>query len=438
MIERYTRPEMKEIWSEQNKFQQWLNVEIAVVNAWEARGVIPKTEAETIRKRANFSLERINEIEAEVHHDVIAFTTSVAEYVGESSRYFHYGLTSSDVVDTALALQLKQASEQILGDLDGLLEVCKEQAIRYKDTVMIGRTHGVHAEPITFGLKLALWYEEMKRNRERLLSAIKTISYGKISGAVGTYANIEPEIEKEVCLELGLRPANISTQVLQRDRHAEYVSTLAIIASSLDKFATEIRALQKTEVREVEEPFLKGQKGSSAMPHKRNPITCERISGLARVVRGYSQAALEDIPLWHERDISHSSVERIILPDATILLNYMLFQMTRIIRDLEVYPENMLRNLNRTGGLIFSQRILLALVDKGMSREAAYRKVQSLAMEAWQNLEEGKTFRELVMKDQELREYLSIEEIKESFAFDYHLRHVDKIFRKIGLGEERE
>ena len=376
MIERYTRPEMGQIWTEENKYQAWLEVEILSCEAWAKFGVIPEEDVKQIRKNAEIHVNRIYEIEQETRHDVVAFTRAVAETLGPESKWVHYGLTSTDVVDTALSYLLKQANEILLKDLDRLIEVLKEKAKEHKYTVMMGRTHGVHAEPTTFGLKMALWLEEMKRNRERFVQAMETVRVGKISGAVGTYANIDPFVEKYVCEKLGLKPSPISTQTLQRDRHAQYVSTLALIATSLEKFATEIRGLQKSETREVEEPFRKGQKGSSAMPHKRNPIGCENISGLARVVRGHMVSAYENVSLWHERDISHSSVERVILPDSTILLNYMLNRFTNIVRDLTVFPENMKRNMERTFGLIYSQRVLLSLINKGLKREEAYDRVQ--------------------------------------------------------------
>jgi adenylosuccinate lyase len=371
LINRYSREEMSSIWTDQNRFQAWLEVEILACEAWAELGVIPKEDVALIRKNANFDVDRILEIEQETRHDVVAFTRAVSETLGQESKWVHYGLTSTDVVDTALSYLLRQANEILLKDVDRLIEVLGKQAQQYKYTVMMGRTHGVHAEPTTFGLKMALWYEEMKRNRERFVQAIETVRVGKMSGAVGTYANIDPFVESFVCEHLGLETASISTQTLQRDRHANYMATLALIATSLDKFATEIRALQKSETREVEEPFGKGQKGSSAMPHKRNPIGCENISGLARVVRGHMVSSYENVPLWHERDISHSSVERVILPDATILLNYMLNRFTNIISDIRVFPENMKRNMDRTFGLIYSQRVLLTLIDKGLTREKA-------------------------------------------------------------------
>lgn len=430
MIERYTRPEMGAIWSEENRFQAWLEVEILACEAWAELGVIPKEDVEAIRKNAKINIPRIHEIEAETRHDVVAFTRQIAETLGPESKWVHYGLTSTDVVDTALSYLLLQANRILLKDLDDFIDVLQEKALEHKYTVMMGRTHGVHAEPTTFGLKMALWYEEMKRNRSRFVQAMETVRVGKISGAVGTYANIDPFVETYVCEALGLQPSPISTQTLQRDRHAEYMATLALIATSLDKFATEIRGLQKSEVREVEEAFKKGQKGSSAMPHKRNPIGCENISGLARVLRGHMLSAYENVPLWHERDISHSSVERVILPDATILLNYLLRRFAGIVKELTVFPENMRKNMERTFGLIYSQRVLLQLIDKGLKREKAYDCVQSLAMQAW---EEQRPFRPLVEQNELIRKTLSEEEIEQCFDYQYHLAHVDTIFRRLGL-----
>jgi len=437
MIERYTRPEMGRLWTLETKFQRWLEVELAAVDAWAELGVIPRQAAAEIREKAAFSVERILEIEAEVHHDVIAFTTCVAEHVGPAARYFHYGLTSSDVVDTALASLMVDAGRIIAQDLERVSNTLRELAVKYKDLIMIGRTHGVHAEPTTFGLKLALWREEIERHRERWDRAVENVRVGKISGAVGTYANIDPRVEELVCRRLGLKPAPISTQILQRDCHAEYLTALALIAASLDKFATEIRALQKTETREVEEPFAAGQKGSSAMPHKRNPRLCEQISGLSRVVRANAVTALDNVPLWHERDISHSSAERVIIPDSTILVNYLLNVFDRVLRGLHVYPENMRLNLERTGGLVFSQRVLLALVDSGMSREDAYRVVQEEAMAAWAEYGrpagEAVTFMDRIRRRPEVRARLSDEQIEACFDPAYHVRHVDMIFRRLGL-----
>jgi len=430
VIERYSRPEMAAIWTEQNKFQAWLEVELAACEAWSELGVIPKEDVQALRAKAGFSIDRIAEIEQETRHDVIAFTRAVSETLGPERKWVHYGLTSTDVVDTALGYLLKQANAILEKDILKFIDILKTQAIRYKDTVMMGRTHGVHAEPTTFGLKLALWHEEMKRNLERFRQAADGVQYGKISGAVGTYANIDPFVEQFVCNKLGIKPAPISTQTLQRDRHAEYMATLALVATSLDKFATEIRALQKSEFREVEEPFAKGQKGSSAMPHKRNPIGCENISGLARVIRGHMISAYENVPLWHERDISHSSVERIILPDATILLNYMLNRLGNIIANLTVFPENMRRNMERTYGVPFSGRVMTKLIDKGWSREEAYDTVQPLAMQAW---ETQKHFREIVESSPAITAALSKEEIADAFNPGWHLKHVDTIFKRLGL-----
>ena len=367
MIERYTRKEMGKIWEPENRFKKWLDVEIAACEAWAELGEIPKSAVKNIKEKADFDIKRIDEIEAVVKHDVIAFLTSVSEFVGPDSRYIHKGMTSSDVLDTSLALLLKEAGDLIIKDIKSLMAVIKKRAFEHKDTVMIGRSHGIHAEPITFGLKMALWYEEMKRNLERMKRARDVISYGKISGAVGTFANIPPFVEEYVCRKLGLKPAPVSTQIIQRDRHAEYFTTLAMIASSVEKFAVEIRHLQRTEVLEVEEPFTKGQKGSSAMPHKRNPVLSENLTGLARLVRGYANAAMENIPLWHERDISHSSVERVIAPDAAILVDFMLNRFTGLIKDLNVYPENMKKNLDKMKGLIHTQRDLLSSTEKDVS-----------------------------------------------------------------------
>ncbi|PRX38988.1 adenylosuccinate lyase [Planifilum fimeticola] len=433
MIERYTRPEMGEIWTEENRFRAWLEVEILACEAWAELGVIPREDVEKIRKNARIDVARIHEIERETRHDVVAFTRAVAETLGPESKWVHYGLTSTDVVDTALSYLLLQANRILLEDIDRFLEVLKKKALRYKDTVMMGRTHGVHAEPTTFGLKMALWYAEMKRNRERFVRAMEEVRVGKISGAVGTYANIDPFVEEYVCRKLGLEPAPISTQTLQRDRHAAYMATLALVATSLDKFATEIRGLQKSETREVEEAFKKGQKGSSAMPHKRNPVGSENVSGLARVIRGHMVSAYENVPLWHERDISHSSVERVILPDATILLNYLLNRFAGIVEELTVFPENMKRNMERTFGLIYSQRVLLTLIDKGLKREEAYDRVQRLAMRAW---EEQRPFRPLVEADEVISEVLTPEEIADCFDYRYHLKHVDTLFRRLGLLDE--
>ncbi|RIW33946.1 adenylosuccinate lyase [Bacillus salacetis] len=430
MIERYTRPEMGAIWTEENRFQAWLEVEILACEAWAELGDIPKEDTVKIRENAGFDVDRIKEIEEETRHDVVAFTRAVSETLGEERKWVHYGLTSTDVVDTALSYILRQANEIIIKDLENFIEILKNKAIEHKDTVMMGRTHGVHAEPTTFGLKLALWYEEMKRNLDRFKAAAAGVEFGKISGAVGTYANIDPFVESYVCEKLGLSPAPVSTQTLQRDRHAHYMSTIALIATSIEKFAVEIRGLQKSETREVEEFFAKGQKGSSAMPHKRNPIGSENMTGMARVIRGYMLTAYENVPLWHERDISHSSAERVILPDATIALNYMLNRFSNIVKNLTVYPENMKRNMDRTLGLIYSQRVLLALIDKGMAREAAYDTVQPKAMEAW---EKQVPFRQLIEEEEAITSKLSPAEIDDCFDYNHHLKHVNTIFERCGL-----
>ncbi|MBC1417121.1 adenylosuccinate lyase [Listeria innocua] len=430
MLERYTRKEMGNIWTEQNRYQAWLEVEILACEAWAELGDIPKEDVKKIRANAKFDVDRIHEIELETRHDVVAFTRSVSESLGEERKWVHYGLTSTDVVDTANSYLLKQANEILRKDLENFIAIIGEKAKEHKYTVTMGRTHGVHAEPTTFGLKLALWYEEMKRNLERFNFAADGVEFGKISGAVGTYANIDPFVEAYVCEKLGTTPAPISTQTLQRDRHAEYLATLALIATSVEKFAVEVRALQKSEVREVEEFFAKGQKGSSAMPHKRNPIGSENVTGLARVIRGHMVTAYENVPLWHERDISHSSAERIILPDSTILLDYILNRFGNIVKNLTVFPENMKRNMDRTLGLIYSQRVLLALIDKGLAREAAYDVVQPRAMEAW---EKQVPFRELVEQDAIITENLSAEEIADCFDYNYHLKNVDLIFDRLGL-----
>ncbi|HAM80976.1 adenylosuccinate lyase [Ornithinibacillus bavariensis] len=430
MIERYTREEMGTIWTEENKFNAWLEVEILVCEAWSELGIIPQEDLKRIREIASFDIQRIYELERETRHDVVAFTRAVSETLGEERKWVHYGLTSTDVVDTALSLNLKQANEILRKDIHNFIEILRSKAIEHKHTVMMGRTHGVHAEPTTFGLKMALWYEEMKRNLERFELAAKNVAFGKLSGAVGTYANIDPFVEQYVCEKLGLTPAPVSTQTLQRDRHAAYIATLALIATSIEKFATEIRGLQKTETREVEEFFAKGQKGSSAMPHKRNPIGSENMTGMARVVRGYMVTAYENVSLWHERDISHSSAERIILPDATIALNYMLNRFGTIVKNLTVFPENMKRNMDKTHGVIFSQRVLLALIDKGMSREEAYDIVQPKAMEAW---ETEIHFKKLVKAEDRITALLTDKEIEACFDYTYHLKNVDVIFERIGL-----
>lgn len=432
MIERYTRPAMGRIWTLEHKYETWLKVELLALEAWEELGVVPRGTASRVRERARVDAARIAEIERRVHHDVIAFTTSIAEQVGDDARWVHYGLTSSDVVDTALAVNLCEALDLLLAGVRELRAVVAQQARRHRHTVMIGRTHGVHAEPTTFGVKLALWHAELDRGLERLERARQAVAVGKISGAVGTYAHVDPRVEEYVCSRLGLRPETVSSQIVSRDRHAELLAALAILAGTYDKMAVEIRHLQRTEVREVEEPFREGQKGSSAMPHKRNPEKCERISGLARVIRGHLVSALENQALWHERDISHSSVERVILPDSLILADYMTALLTEIIRDLHVYPEAMAANLERTGGLIYSQRVLLALVARGMTREDAYAVVQELAMRGWRG---EAPFRQLVEGDPRVRAVLSPEEIAACFDPGAYLRHVDFIFRRAGLDE---
>ncbi|KAF1297693.1 adenylosuccinate lyase [Enterococcus sp. JM4C] len=432
MLDRYTRPEMGRIWTDQNRYQAWLEVEILADEAWAELGEIPKEDAKKIRENARFDIDRILEIEEQTRHDVVAFTRSVSESLGEERKWVHYGLTSTDVVDTAYGYLIKQANDILREDLQRFTEIIGEKAKEHKRTVMMGRTHGVHAEPTTFGLKLALWYSEMKRNIERFEHAAKGVEAGKISGAVGTFANIPPFVEAYVCDKLGIRAQDISTQVLPRDLHAEYFSAMALIATSIEKFATEIRGLQKSETREVEEFFAKGQKGSSAMPHKRNPIGSENMTGLARVVRGHMITAYEDVSLWHERDISHSSAERIILPDTTILLNYMLNRFGNIVKNLTVFPENMKRNMNATFGLIYSQRVLLKLIDHGMSREEAYDLVQPKTAYAWDN---QTAFRPLLDADEKITSVLSKEELDDAFDYNYHLKNVETIFERVGLGE---
>jgi adenylosuccinate lyase len=422
---------MGRIWSDENRFRTWLTVEVAATETLAEAGMVPKDAAKAIRKRANFDLRRIHEIEAEVRHDVIAFTTAVAEIVGPEARWFHYGLTSNDVVDTAQALLIGQASSIIAADLDRLSEVLKRRAWEFKDTPMIGRTHGIHAEPITFGLKLANWFSETQRNIERFRQTAEDMRVGKFSGAVGTLAHLSPELEEKICARLGLKAAAVSSQVIQRDRHAYYLATLAVIASTLDKIATEIRHLQRTEVREAEEFFSEKQKGSSAMPHKRNPVTCEQISGLARVVRSNAQAGFENVPLWHERDISHSSVERVIIPDSTTLVDYMLQKTANLIETMFVYPERMMRNLESTGGLVFSGQLLLDLVEHGVSREDAYRMVQGHAMRAWTD---DLNFRDLVLKDKKITRLVPRHTIEHAFDLKRQLRNVDKIFARVFNG----
>ncbi|MGX7234755.1 adenylosuccinate lyase [Enterococcus italicus] len=430
MLERYTRPEMGNIWTDENRYRAWLEVEILATEAWSELGEIPKEDVKKIREKAAFDTARILEIEQETRHDVVAFTRAVSESLGEERKWVHYGLTSTDVVDTAYGYLLKQANDILRKDIQRLTEVIGEKAKAYKHTVMMGRTHGVHAEPTTFGLKLALWYSEMKRNIERFEHAAAGVEAGKISGAVGTFANIPPFVEAFVCDKLGIRAQEISTQVLPRDLHAEYIATMALIATSIEKFATEIRSLQKSETREVEEFFAKGQKGSSAMPHKRNPIGSENMTGLARVIRGHVVIAYEDVTLWHERDISHSSAERIILPDTTILLNYMLNRFATIVEQLTVFPENMKRNMDATFGLIYSQRVLLKLIDHGMTREEAYDLVQPKTAIAW---DEQTQFRPLLEQDAKIMSILSKEELDDAFDYHYHLKQVDTIFKRVGL-----
>lgn len=428
MIERYALPEIKAIWEDENKYTIWKKIEILACEARAAKGEIPADDLAAIKEKAAFSVERINEIEAVTNHDVIAFLTNMAEHIGPASRHVHYGMTSSDILDTTLSIQMKESGELLRNSMLQLQTILKEKAVRYKYTYCIGRTHGVHAEPTTLGLKFALWYEENNRNLERLQAAINVISVGQISGAVGTYDHLPPDIEAYVCEKLGLSPAPVSTQVLQRDRHAEFLSVLAIIGSTLEKIATEIRHLQKTEVLEAEEPFKKGQKGSSAMPHKRNPIVCERVAGLARVLRGNAMAAMENNNLWHERDITHSSVERIIAPDSCQLLYYMLHLMKNVLQDLMVYPENMLENLNRTRGLVFSQKILLLLVEKGLTREEAYALVQRSAMQVW--ADKSLHLADLIAADDKVQTLLSKEEIQQAFDLNNSLQNIDYIFKR--------
>ncbi len=430
MIERYTRPRMGQIWSLENRYQKFLEVEIMAAAAWAEMGVIPQDAARLIGENASFDVQRIEELEKETRHDVVAFTRCVAESLGEESRFFHYGLTSYDIVDTALSVMLVEAAGLISEGLQELEKVLIEQARRYKKTPAVGRTHGVHAEPTSLGLKFALWLGEVRRDRERLEKAIDTVRVGKISGAVGNFAHIDPFIEEYVCRKLGLEPAPVSTQILQRDRHAEYVGTLAIIGATLEKMALEVRNLQRTETRELEEPFYSGQKGSSAMPHKRNPVSCEKVCGLARLLRGYAGTALENVALWHERDISHSSVERVILPDSTITCDHMLQQMIRVIGELRVYPDQLERNLELTGGLIYSQRVLLELVESGMSREEAYDLVQRCAMEAW---ESGRTLKEILAGEEIVLKNLGEKKLKDCFDPAYYLQRVDYIYRRLGI-----
>jgi adenylosuccinate lyase len=429
MIDRYSRPAMKRVWSEENKYQKWLQVELATCEAWTDEGVIPREDMAKLRE-AKYSHQRMTEIFETTRHDVTAFLSSITEQMGPEGRWLHLGLTSSDVMDTALDLQLVEAGELLLQDMDEAIDALKTQAVRYKDTLMMGRTHGVHAEPITFGLKLALWWDEMRRQRARLVDTCEDVRVGKISGAVGTHATVPPVVEDRVCQQLGLQVAQVSSQIIQRDRYAHFVTTLALIAASLEKFATEIRALQRSEIHEVEEPFGQGQTGSSSMPHKRNPELSERICGLARLIRGHSVTSLENVALWGERDISHSSAERIILPDSCLALDYILSLFTRIIRGLQVFPDRMWANLESSQGLVFSQRVLLVLVDRGLSREEAYEVVQRNAMRSWDHHED---FRQLLKSDHKALAYLSKRDVEDIFDYSYYTRYVDAIFQRIGL-----
>ena len=430
MIDRYTLSKMGNIWSEKHKMEIMLEIEVLACEAMCKLGTVPKKALEKIKKNAQFNIDEVKKLEEKTKHDVVAFINNVGKYLGPEARYLHMGLTSSDLLDTALSVQCVEASDILLSDIHKLLAVLKQKARKYKETPCIARTHGVHAEPMTFGLKLAVWYDEMMRNCERMEQAREMIRYGKLSGAVGTYANIDPSVEDFVCEKLGLKPVNIATQIIQRDHHCQFITTIAIIGSTLNKIATEIRLLQKTEVLEVEEPFFKGQIGSSAMPHKRNPVTCERISGLSRLLRANSQAAFENICVWHERDISHSSVERIILPDSTIALNYMLNKMIPLIEGLLVYPKNMIASLGKTKGLIYSQRVLLELMKKGITREAAYEIIQHCAMQVWQ---ETSDFKDILYRDRKVRKYLRPGEIDGCFDIKYYTRHTDRIFKKVGI-----
>ncbi|MFN3246553.1 MAG: adenylosuccinate lyase [Leptonema sp. (in: bacteria)] len=431
MIERYSNPEISRIWTLENKYRIWLWIELEVCEAWYRRGLIPEEDIDQIRKKANFDVKRIAEIEEEVQHDVIAFLTNVKEHVGKAGRWIHYGLTSSDVGDTALSIQLVQSADIILRRIDSVLEILKKRALEFKDLIMIGRTHGIHGEPITLGLKFAHFYAEMLRNKERLIEAKRQIAVGKLSGAVGTFSNLNPDLEEEVCERLGLKPEKIATQVISRDRHAFFISVLGIIAGTLERMAQEIRLLQKTEGREIEEPFAEGQKGSSAMPHKRNPVISERICGLARVIQSNVMTALRNMPLWHERDISHSSAERVILPDSTIALDYILDKMCYILNNLHVYPENIQRVLNATRGLIFSQKVLLALVQKGLEREESYKIVQGLAMEVWNDPDLH--FKEEILRRDIFRKYLTEKEVEEIFDLKAFLKNVDAIYKRLEL-----
>ncbi|MEA3489469.1 MAG: adenylosuccinate lyase [Candidatus Omnitrophota bacterium] len=430
MIERYTRPEMAGIWTEKNRFQKMLDVEVLACEAFAELGSIPKGAVKTIKEKAGFSPERIKEIEEVTNHDVVAFIRNVSENVGEDAKYFHFGLTSSDVLDTALSVQMAEAMDLLIRGAEGVLEALKGKALKYKKTPMIGRSHGVHAEPVSFGLKMALFYKEMQRSIERMRNARETIATGKISGSVGTFANVDPYVEEYVCGKLGLKPAGVSSQVIQRDRHAYYLNVIAIVGATLEKIALEVRGLQKTEIGEVQEYFASGQTGSSSMPHKKNPVICERICGLARVLRGNAVAAVENVALWHERDISHSSVERIIIPDSTILLDYMLEKAGSLISMLVVNEEKMLENIGLSKGLVFSQHVMLELIKKGATRGEAYDIVQAAALEAGKN---GNDFREILLRSDKLKKFMSGDELEDCFSLDYHLRHVEKIFKNIGL-----
>lgn len=434
MIERYTLPEMGRIWSEESKLQNWLQIEIAACEAQASLGYIPQSAADVIKQRAAFDVPRIKEIEDQIHHDVIAFLTNVGEYVGEDSKYIHLGMTSSDILDTGIAMQMRDAADIILAKLVRLRDAVGEKAREYKYTLNMGRSHGVHGEPSTFGLKMALWYDELGRNQVRLEQARQVVSYGAISGAMGNFAHMDPRVEEVVCQALELTPCPVSTQIIQRDRHAQFMCTLAVIGSSLEKMATEIRNLQRTEILEVEEPFSKSQKGSSAMPHKRNPMMSERVAGLSRVLRGNAVAAMENVALWHERDLTHSSVERVIIPDSCILLDYMLEKFTGVVKGLMVYEQNMARNIDITGGLIFSQELMLTLIGKGMMREAAYQMVQRNAMQSWK---ERHSFKDLVLKDEEIMARITPEEIEEVFDMSLYWKNVDYIFTRCGLGETK-
>ena len=430
MIGRYSLPQMEEIWSEENKYKKWLEIEIAVCKAKAELGEIPENAEKKIEKNSKLDLERIKEIEKTTRHDMLAFIESINENLGEESKYVHQGLTSSDIKDTARALQMKESVELILKDLNEMKKVLKEKAILHKKTIMIGRTHGVHAEPVTWGLKMALWYEEIKRHIKRMKNILDLVSVGQVSGAVGTYTSVSPKIEEKVCKKLGLKPAPISNQIMQRDRQSDFLNHLALIAASLEKFATEIRNLQRTDILEVEEGFRKGQKGSSAMPHKKNPIVCERITGLARVVRGNVVPGLENISLWHERDLTHSSVERIILPDSSILVDYGLQKFKEVLEELKINKDNMRKNMDRTHGLVFSQRVMLALVDKGLEREEAYDMAQRNALKSWENKED---YKKLIKADDEIKEYLNDKEIEDVFDYNYYLKEIDNIFTRLNL-----